>query len=81
MVLLYRLATPVENKLWGLGGSESIAYDINDLGQVVGESTYNGRTQPNAFLYSPNPVPIPSTLLLLGSGLIGLWGVRRKMKK
>ncbi len=28
-----------------------------------------------------NPVPIPAAIWLLGSGLLGLWGVRRKMRK
>lgn len=28
-----------------------------------------------------NPVPVPAAILLLGSGLVGLTGFRRKLKK
>jgi len=32
-------------------------------------------------LDTTNPIPEPTTMILLGSGLIGLWGARKKFKK
>jgi len=38
----------------------------------------HGRFGPN---FQFNAVPEPSTMLLIGSGLVGLWGARKKFKK
>jgi hypothetical protein len=40
-----------------------------------------GKTFSFSSSTSTAPVPEPSTMLLLGSGLLGLWGLRRKFKK
>ncbi|MGA3118777.1 MAG: PEP-CTERM sorting domain-containing protein [Syntrophobacteraceae bacterium] len=49
---------------------------INDLGQIVGVNT------TGSFIANPvaTPVPEPSTILLLGSGLVGLVGWRWRRK-
>jgi len=40
-----------------------------------------GRTYSINVSGSTDPVPLPSTLMLLGSGLLGLAGLRRKLKR
>jgi len=49
-------------------------YDADDAAQLSDTGAWV--TAP-----APAPVPEPATMLLLGSGLVGLTGIRRKFKK
>jgi hypothetical protein len=53
--------------------------DINDLGALVWEE-FNGNSNYRQIMKA-TPTPIPSTILLLGTGLIGLFGVKRRKVK
>lgn len=65
----------------GSGWVLSVANDINNLGQIVGTGIFGG--QQRAFLLTPfqqQPVPEPTTLLLLGTGLAAVAARVRKRR-
>ena len=77
--------------VYSLSESGTLTLNITDLGAgAVWESgsSYNRywfethlHTSTSSESSYVNPVPIPSTLLLLSSGLMGFAGIRRKLKK
>ena len=59
----------------GTGWTVNTAYDVNNLGWIVGWATYNGTT--HAVLLTP--VPAPGGGLLFAAGLLLLGAVRRRL--
>lgn len=64
------------------GWTLTTALDINDLGQVVGYGFLNGETR--GYMLTPTdsaPVPEPSTIFLMGIGLLGLVAIKSRKRK
>lgn len=56
------------------------ATGVNDLGEICG-CGINPSGQTDAYLLTPNPIPEPSTLSLLGSAVLGLGAVYLRRRR
>lgn len=75
---LTTFANIVTPSLQNAGAFRGIAHSVAD---IFGFRVENGGGVLTDLRYSDSPVPIPGAVWLLGSGLLGLVGLRRRFKK
>jgi hypothetical protein len=66
----------------GLGGSFAGIYFASAFDRIVIDTAAitNGAFAIDDFRFEAQPVPIPAAVWLFGSGILGLFGIRRKMR-
>lgn len=80
--------TPPDNSGWDIGfyHIDLLWYPNSNFGEYMPDWMPNqwippGPTTRGYWAVSNNPVPVPTSIVLVGSGLVGIAGIRRKWKK